>query len=246
MLQAMHTWRVAPISAAAVALALGAGCRGDGEKAPSADEAESTAAAEEPKEEAEVAAEAVEQATPGEAAPDFTLVGADGETYTLSDHRGQWVILEWINHDCPFVRKFYGAGKMQELQATYTDADGAGAAWFSIASSGPGQQGHETPERWNERTEENGAAPTAVLIDEEGEVGKRYGARTTPQIVVIDPEGTLVYNGAIDSISSRDPDDIADAENYLEAVMTAVLAGEEPPYTYRDPYGCAVHYGPAS
>lgn len=188
---------------------------------------------------------APDEAEVGQLAPDFTLPGADGEEYTLADFRGQWVILEWINHDCPFVRKFYEPGEMQDLQAEYTDPEGAGAAWFSIASSGPGQQGHESPERWNELTEEKEAEPTAVLIDEEGTVGRAYGARTTPHMYIIDPDGTLLYHGAIDDNSSRDPADIEDAENYVEAVMTAALAGEDPPYEYRDPYGCSVHYGSA-
>ncbi len=188
---------------------------------------------------------APDEAEVGELAPDFTLPGSDGEDYTLADFRGQWVILEWINHDCPFVRKFYEPGEMQRLQAEYTDSDGAGAAWFSVASSGPGQQGNESPERWNELTEEKDAAPTAVLIDEDGAVGKAYGARTTPHMYIIDPEGTLIYHGAIDDNSSSDSADIEDAENHVEAVMTAALAGDEPPYEYRDPYGCAVHYGSA-
>lgn len=172
-------------------------------------------------------------------APAFTLPDTHGNDVSLADHRGAWVLLEWINHDCPFVRKFYNADKMQSLQRTYTDRD---VVWLSIASSAPGKQGHESPERWNELTEETDAAPTAVLIDEEGEVGRSYNARTTPQIVVIDPQGRLIYNGGIDSISSANPDDIDRADNYVVEVLDAVLAGDPAPVRSSEPYGCAVHY----
>ncbi len=248
ILKQMTRSRLAPVALGALFAVAAAGCPGDRDEPaePEAPSAEDEAPEEDPEEEAAAAEEeAPETAEAGKLAPPFTLPGADGETYALEDFRGQHVILEWINHDCPFVRKFYDVGEMQQLQATYTDPDGAGAAWLSIASSGPGQQGHETPERWLELTEEKEAAPTAVLIDEEGEVGQRYGARTTPQMVVIDPEGVLIYNGAIDSISSRDSDDIEEADNYVEMVMDALLAGEEAPLSYSDPYGCSVHYGPA-
>jgi peroxiredoxin len=230
-------------------LVLAAGCRGEQEAEPApeteSDEAAAQQAEAEDAEDAEDEKAAPETAEVGSPAPAFTLPGADGESYGLEDFRGQWVVLEWINHDCPAVRKFYEPGKMQELQATYTDPDGAGAAWLSIASSAPGKQGHEAPDRWLELTEEKEAQPTAVLIDEDGQVGRAYGARTTPHMYIIDPEGTLVYHGAIDSVSSTDSGDIEGAENYVQAVLDAALAGEEPPVTYRDPYGCSIKYGDA-
>jgi hypothetical protein len=245
----------APLGVASLVLAAAVGCSGDRDAAPAepeTDEAqavvdEGEAAGAEPEDgtdEPEV--EEVETARPGARAPSFTLPGSDGEEYSLEDYRGQWVILEWVNHGCPYVTKFYSSGKMQELQAELTDPEGAGVAWFSVASSGPGQQGYETAEGWNELNEEKGTQATAVLLDPEGTVGQQYEARTTPHMYIIDPEGTLVYHGAIDSNSSSDPADLADAENYVEVVMSAVLAGEAPPYEYRDPYGCSVKYGPKS
>ena len=185
------------------------------------------------------AAQAPEHAEPGLPAPAFTLTGSDGEDYSLSDFQGQWVILEWINHDCPYVIKFYRPGKMQELQRTYAEQ---GVAWLSIASSGPGKQGHESPERWNELTAEKDAAPTAVLIDEDGTVGRRYRATNTPHMYIINPEGELVYMGAIDSDSAASSDAIEGADNYVQMVMDAVLEGSEAPIQYTDAYGCAVHY----
>ncbi|MEX0887098.1 MAG: redoxin domain-containing protein [Phycisphaeraceae bacterium] len=180
-----------------------------------------------------------ERAEPGELAPAFTLTGSDGETYSLSDFRGQWVILEWINHDCPYVRKFYNAGAMQALQRQYTEQD---VVWLSICSSAAGKQGHESPERWNELTAEKDAAPTAVLIDDDGTVGRAYQATNTPHMYVIDPAGELVYMGAIDSDSSASAAAIETADNYVTMVMDAVLAGEAAPIQYTDAYGCTVHY----
>jgi alkyl hydroperoxide reductase subunit AhpC len=172
-------------------------------------------------------------------APDFTLPGADGATHSLSDFRGKVVVLEWLNHDCPFVRKHYGSGNMQALQKRYT---GEGVVWLSINSSAPGKQGHSTPAEAAELTAETGAAPTAVLLDPDGEVGKTYGARTTPHMFVIDPEGKLVYNGAIDDKPTTDQADVEGADNYVVAALAAVMNGETPEVQTTKPYGCSVKY----
>ncbi|MCH8473980.1 MAG: redoxin domain-containing protein [Opitutales bacterium] len=178
-------------------------------------------------------------ATVGEPAPEFTLTDSHGQEHSLSDFEGQFVILEWINHECPFVVKFYSVGKMQELQETYTDQ---GVVWLKINSSAPGKQGHMTPEQANEINEEKGVNATATLLDHDGEVGRLYGARVTPHMYIINPEGVLIYNGAIDSIRSTNSDDIEQAENYVVSAMTAAMAGEEIENPVTQAYGCTVKY----
>lgn len=180
-------------------------------------------------------------ATPeiGQPAPAFTLPAADGETHGLEDFRGQVVVLEWVNHDCPFVKKHYGSGNMQALQEKYT---GEGVAWLSVNSSAPGKQGHVTPEQAREQVDEKNAAPTAVLLDPEGDVGQAYGARTTPHMYVIDEDGVLLYMGAIDDRPTTDLDDVEGATNYVTAALDAVLAGGTPETQVTKPYGCSVKY----
>jgi peroxiredoxin len=172
-------------------------------------------------------------------APGFTLEDSHGRPHSLSDYAGKIVVLEWLNHSCPFVRKHYGTNNMQSLQKTYTER---GVVWLSINSSAPGKQGHCTPEKANELSAEHGAAPTAVLLDTDGIVGRLYGARTTPHMFVIDREGSLVYNGAIDDRPSVDPSDVEGATNYVAAALVAVLAGESPEVKTSKPYGCSVKY----
>lgn len=157
----------------------------------------------------------------------------------LSDSKGKIVVLEWFNHGCPFVVKHYGAGNMQRLQKDYT---AKGVVWLSICSSNKGKQGNDTPAGHAKTAQEKGAAPTAILIDEAGEVGRAYGAKTTPNMYVIDAEGTLRYMGAIDSISSARSADIEKAENYVAAALDALLKGEAPKTTETKPYGCSVKY----
>jgi hypothetical protein len=148
-------------------------------------------------------------------------------------------VLEWLNHDCPFVRKHYSSGNMQSLQKKYTEL---GVVWLSINSSAPGKQGHCTPEKANELTTKHEAAPTAVLLDADGTVGRLYGARTTPHMYVIDAKGTLVYNGAIDDKPSTSTKDVAGAKNHVAAALDAVLAGRSPEVKTSKPYGCSVKY----
>jgi len=174
-----------------------------------------------------------------QAAPDFTLPSADGATHSLSDFRGKVVVLEWLNYGCPFVQKHYDSGNMQALQKRYTGED---VVWLSINSSAPGKQGHSSPAEAAELTAEHDAAPTAVLLDPDGEVGKMYGARTTPHMYIIDPEGNLVYNGAIDDKPTTDQADIEGAENYVVAALAAVMDGKQPEVQTTKPYGCSVKY----
>jgi peroxiredoxin len=175
----------------------------------------------------------------GDKAPDFLLKDNHGKEYSLSGVRGKYVVLEWVNYDCPFVRKHYGAGNMQQLQKTYTGKD---VVWYSICSSSPGKQGHFDQDEINERMEKAGAAPTAYLVDGSGTVGRLYEAKTTPHMFIIDPEGVLIYAGGIDDIPSSKREDIPKATNYVREVLDAVLSGKEPPITESKPYGCSVKY----
>ena len=177
---------------------------------------------------------------PGEEAPDFTLTDSKGTSHKLSDFRGKFVVLEWLNHECPFVKKHYSGGDMQKLQKEYT---AKGVVWLSIIiSSAPGKQGHRTGPQAEADTKDKNAAPTAVLLDPSGEVGKKYDAKTTPEMFVLDKEGKILYAGAIDSIKSTDSADIAKAENHVRQALDAALAGKPVPTSKTAPYGCSVKY----
>ncbi|MFZ9874998.1 MAG: thioredoxin family protein [Candidatus Methylacidiphilales bacterium] len=176
---------------------------------------------------------------PGEEAPDFTLTDSKGTSHKLSDFRGKLVVLEWLNHECPFVKKHYSGGDMQKLQQEYT---AKGVVWLSIISSAPGKQGHRTGPQAEADTKDKNAAPTAVLLDPSGEVGKKYDAKTTPEMFVLDKEGKILYAGAIDSIKSTDSADIAKAENHVRQALDAALAGQPVPTPKTTPYGCSVKY----
>jgi len=177
--------------------------------------------------------------TVGAQAPDFTLTDTEGEDRSLSDSAGRYVILEWTNPDCPFVRKFYDSATMQGLQERYTGED---VVWLSICSSAQGKQGHYVAEEWNKIIEEKGIASTAVLLDADGAVGRLYGAKTTPHMYVIDPEGVLIYQGAIDSIPSTDPADIERSANYVIGALEAHRSAEVVDAPSTKPYGCSVKY----
>lgn len=178
----------------------------------------------------------------GQAAPDFRVVDTTGEYHSLSDFEGQTVVLEWTNHDCPFVVKHYATDNMQGLQSEMTEA---GAAWLTVISSYPGTQGHVSPEQADELTESRGAAPTAVLLDEQGDMGRAYAARVTPHMYVIDAEGILRYAGGIDSIPSANHDDVERADPYFANAARQVLNGEEVSRPVTRPYGCTVKYSDA-
>ena len=175
----------------------------------------------------------------GEPAPDFTLVDTNGETHTLSAYRGQRVILEWTNHDCPYVRKHYGTGNMQALQREATEA---GTIWLSIISSAPGRQGFVSGEEANALTASRAAAPTAVLFDPEGGVGRAYDARTTPHMYIIDPDGVLRYMGAIDDQPTTRRASVEIANNYVRQALAELDAGEEISISETTAYGCSIKY----
>jgi hypothetical protein len=175
----------------------------------------------------------------GELAPAFAVADAYGNTHSISDYEGQFIILEWLNHDCPFVRKHYDGGNMQRLQEKYTDK---GVVWLSVISSVPGTQGYLEPDEAQEITKEKNASPTAVLLDTNSAMGRSYDARVTPQMYIIGPDGTLLYNGAIDDRPTARPADLDGAFNYVEAAMTSALNGEEIEITTNTPYGCTVKY----
>jgi peroxiredoxin len=162
-----------------------------------------------------------------------------GNEHSLSDFRGQYVVLEWVNHGCPFVKKFYDVGEMQRLQEEYTSQ---GVIWLAICSSRSGAQGYYSPEEAARISEEKGAKHTAYLSDAPGDVGRLYGAQVTPHMYVINPAGMLIYRGAIDSIRSANSADIERAENYVVAALTQAMAGEEVATPVTRPYGCGVKY----
>lgn len=177
--------------------------------------------------------------TVGEPAPVFTATDTKGVEHTLSDFQGKTVILEWNNPECPYVVKHYDSGNMQSLQEEATEA---GAVWITINSGAEGKQGHMTAEEANAMMEEAGLNSTAYIIDDSGEIGGMYEAKTTPHMFVIDPEGTLVYQGAIDDDPSFKQEGIATATNYVKAAWEAVAAGEAVEVATTQPYGCSVKY----
>ena len=175
----------------------------------------------------------------GKAAPAFTLTDTMGQKRSLSDFAGKAVVLEWLNHDCPFVRKHYGSGNMQALQTKET---AAGVVWLSVVSSATGKEGNYSPEKLNELTAAKGAKPTAVLLDPDGTAGRAYGAKTTPHMFVIDGKGMLVYAGAIDDKPSTDPADVKTARNYVAAALDELRAGKPVSVASTTAYGCGVKY----
>lgn len=174
----------------------------------------------------------------GAPAPDFTVVDSKGNNHSLKDFAGKTVVLEWTNHECPFVKKHY-QGNMQSLQADITKQE---VVWLSVISSAPGKQGHINGAKADELTASRNAKPTAVVFDESGKVGKVYDAKTTPHMYVIDKTGTLQYMGGIDSIPSAKVDDIAKATPYFANAAKAVIAGQTPNPAVTKPYGCAIKY----
>ena len=176
---------------------------------------------------------------PGDPAPEFSLKDSRDNLQKLSSYAGKFVVLEWMNPECPFVKKHYGSGNMQKLQKQYT---GKGVIWLSIISSAPGKQGYCTGPQAEANRKDQRADPTAVLLDPSGEIGQKYGAKTTPHIFIINPEGKVIYAGAIDSIRSTRPEDCAKADNYVRETLDAALAGKPVPHPSTQPYGCSVKY----
>lgn len=178
-------------------------------------------------------------ASVGEDAPEFSLNSAEGKEISLSDYSGKYVVLEWVNFDCPFVKKHYRSNNMQGLQATYTEKD---VVWLSICSSAPGKQGFFADEELALRIKEEKSGATSYLVDADGIVGRLYEAKTTPHIFIIDPEGVLVYAGAIDDVKSTKAEDIEGAVNYVQTTLDAALANKVIEISSTKSYGCAVKY----
>jgi AhpC/TSA family len=175
----------------------------------------------------------------GSAAPTFTLTATTGKSVSLADQRGKLVILEWTNHDCPYVRKHYDTTNMQGLQKETT---AQGLIWLTLISSAPGTQGYVTPKQADELTATRQASPTAVLLDPTGAVGKSYGATNTPHMYIIDKTGTLVYAGAIDDRPTTRRGDVQGAQNYVRAALEDLAAGRAVKMPVTRAYGCTVKY----
>lgn len=175
----------------------------------------------------------------GAAAPAFTGTDSNGKTESLDQFKGKYVVLEWHNQGCPYTAKHYASGNMQSLQKEWT---AKGVAWFTVISSAPGQQGYMTASAENAYVRKVGADPTAVLLDPQGKIGHLYDAKTTPQMVVIDPAGKVIYDGAIDDKPTPDVSDIKGAKNYVNDALSAALAGRPVATPYTRPYGCSVKY----
>lgn len=187
---------------------------------------------------APLVAEAVEPVV-GQPAPAFTLTDTNGQERSLSELQGKFVVLEWFNNDCPFVGKHYGSGNMQRLQADYA---GRGVVWLTIVSSAAGKQGHMSPAQGNMIMQQRQSHQTAMLLDEDGKVGRSYAAKTTPHLFIINPEGALIYTGAIDNMPSADQADIPKATNYVRQALDEALAGKPVSAAETKPYGCSVKY----
>jgi peroxiredoxin len=179
----------------------------------------------------------------GELAPDFSAAASNGKTYRLADFRGKFVVLEWHNNGCPYTRKHYESGNMQRLQKEWT---AKGVVWFTVISSAPGTQGYMTADAENTYIGRMNAAPTAALLDASGDLGHLYDAKTTPQIVIINPQGVMIYDGAIDDHPTSDASDIPSSKNYVEASLTDAMAGKPLAMGSTRPYGCSVKYAGAS
>lgn len=186
-----------------------------------------------------IACSALAEPTIGADAPAFTAVDSKGNTHSLEDFRGKTVVLEWSNHLCPYVQKHYETDNMQALQR---EATADGIVWLTIISSAPGKQGHVSAAEADKLTASRGAAPTAVLFDPDGTIGKAYAARTTPHMYVIDESGTLVYMGGIDDRPTSRHADIEGARNYVREALGALAAGEAIDTAKTRAYGCSIKY----
>jgi peroxiredoxin len=175
----------------------------------------------------------------GTTAPDFSLTDSKGKTQTVSQYKGKYVVLEWFNPGCPFVQKHYGSGNMQKLQGEFT---GKGVVWLTIDSSAPGLEGYLTAEQAEKKMTEWKTKQTALVLDPDGKAGRTYGAKNTPHMFVINPEGKIVYEGAIDSKPSSNASDIAGSTNYVKVALEESMAGKTVSNANTKPYGCSVKY----
>ncbi len=179
------------------------------------------------------------QVADGSAAPGFKLKDSANKERSLAEFKGKWVVLEWYNQGCPFVKKHYDSGNMQGLQKEFT---AKGVIWLSIISSAEGKEGFCTAEETKALQTEGKNLASAILRDEKGEVGKLYNAKTTPYMVIVNPKGDVVYTGAIDNKPSANPNTLAGAVNYVSENLKAALAGKALPHPSNKSYGCSVKY----
>src|SRR3954462_4450676 len=175
----------------------------------------------------------------GTNAPDFSLTDSKGKTQSVSQYKGKYVVLEWFNPECPFVKKHYGSGNMQKLQQEFT---GKGIVWLTVDSSAPGLEGYLTAEQANAKMADWKTRQTALVLDPDGKAGRSYGAKNTPHMFVINPEGKIVYEGAIDSKATPNPADIASSTNYVKVALDELLAGKTVSTATTKPYGCSIKY----
>jgi peroxiredoxin len=175
----------------------------------------------------------------GSAAPDFSVTDSKGKTQSVSQYKGKTVVLEWFNPECPFVKKHYGGSNMQKLQDEFT---GKGVVWLTIDSSATGKEGHLTAEQAEKQITEWKMKSTALVLDPDGKAGKAYGAKNTPHMFIISPEGKVIYAGAIDSKASPNPEDVASSTNYVKVALDESMAGKPVSNPTTKPYGCSVKY----
>jgi hypothetical protein len=175
----------------------------------------------------------------GEPAPNFTATDSSGKPHTLAAYRGKFVVLEWHNQGCPYTQKHYNSGNMERLQKEWTQR---GVIWLTVISSAPGTQGYVTAEQENDYLRRMKAAPTAALLDPSGTLGHLYAAKTTPHMFIINPDGVLIYDGAIDDKPTSDPEDIASSRNYVSLALNEAMAGKPVSTPTSRPYGCSVKY----
>jgi peroxiredoxin len=178
----------------------------------------------------------------GETAPSFSLMNQDKQTVYLDEFRGKKVVLEWTNHDCPFVKRHYETRNMQTLQKDMTDNE---VIWLSVVSSAEGKQGYISSTQAKQLTADRDANPTHVLLDKKGEVGRLFSAKTTPHMFVIDEMGKVQYQGAIDNLGNTGAlfsTDLSRAKNYVRNAVNQLMSGEEVKDKKTRPYGCSVKY----
>jgi peroxiredoxin len=175
----------------------------------------------------------------GDPAPAFTAVDSHGQQHSLANYKGKFVVLEWTNQGCPYTIKHYQSGNMQSLQRQWT---AKGVIWLTVLSSAPGEQGYQTASQENEYLQRAKAAPTAALLDPNGQLGHLYGAKTTPHMFIINPQGQLIYEGAIDDHPTTDIADVPNSTNYVAVALTQATSGKPVATTATRPYGCSVKY----
>ncbi|HEX6771937.1 MAG TPA: thioredoxin family protein [Acidobacteriaceae bacterium] len=182
---------------------------------------------------------AAHAATVGQQAPTFTGTDSQGQKISLDQYRGKYVVLEWTNRECPYTKKQYDSGNMQALQKEWT---AKGVVWLTILSSAKDEQGYLDAAQENAQMARVHAHPTAAVLDPSGTIGREYGAKTTPHMFIIDPQGKLIYDGAIDNKPTTDVADVKGAKNYVSDALTEAMAGQPVQVASTRPYGCSVKY----